>query len=113
MKNAPQFLTAIPKRRYRIGEFEAVVLGDIEVKDGKHYIYVFALVREGGNEPCLYVVLERQQTQDYRIFVVAEEQSKQFETSNELANIEMFTEVAIDAAVRLFKLNDEEPYRVM
>ena len=113
MKNAPQFLTAIPKRRYRIGAFEAVVLGDIESKDSEHYIYVFALVREGENDPCLYVALERTQTRDYHMVVTAEEQSKQFEASGELADIGMFTEAAIDAAARLFRLSDEEPYRVM
>ncbi len=113
MKNTPQILTAIPQRRYRIGEFEAVVLGDIESKDSKHYIYVFALVREGENDPCLYVVLERTQHRDYHMVVMAEEQSKQFEASDELTDIDMFSQAAIDAAVRLFKLSDEEPYRVM
>ncbi len=113
MKNAPQFLTAIPKCRYRIGDFEAVVLGDIESKDSNNYIYVFALVRESENDPCLYVVLERTQTRNYHMVVIAEEQSKQFDASDELADIEMFTQAAMDAAVRLFKLSDEEPYRVM
>lgn len=113
MKNAPQFLTAIPKRRYRIGAFEAVVLGDIESKTSKHFKYIFALVREGESDPCLYVALERSQNRDYQMVVIAEEQLKQFEAGDGLADIDMFTEAAIDAAARLFRLSDEEPYRVM
>lgn len=113
MKNAPRILTAIPKRRYRIGEFNAVVLGDIESKDGKNYIYVFALVREGKNDPCLYVVLERMHGGDHHMLVMAEDERKQFEASNELADIELFGKAAIDAAARVFKLDDEEPYRMM
>lgn len=113
MRNAPQFQTAIPKRRYRIGAFEAVVLGDIESKDSKRYIYIFALVRDGDGDPCLYVVLERSQTGKNEIVVIAEEQLKQFEANDALTDIETFAEAAIDAAVRLFRLSDEEPYRML
>ena len=36
--------TAIPKRRYRIGEFTAVVLGEVESEDRADYRYIMAVV---------------------------------------------------------------------
>ena len=45
MKNKPKFGTAIPKRRYRIGDYHLVVLGDIE-SDTASYSWVALGVAE-------------------------------------------------------------------
>ena len=44
---APKIQTAIPQRRYQLGEYSGVVLGEIESSDGVKYRYILALVREG------------------------------------------------------------------
>ncbi len=115
MADAPSFRTAIPKRRYRIGEFQCVVLGDVESTDEHDYVYVFAMVRDGGAEPSLYVALEdvRASLGGYRLRVVAADQSKSFDAGPAVTDLDGFTEAALDAAVRLFRLEDEQPYRLM
>ena len=42
-----------------------------------------------------------------------QEQSKTYPAGEEMRNIENFTEMSIDAVVRLFELEDEEPFRLM
>lgn len=57
--NAPKIQTAIPLRRYRLGAYTAVVLGEIESSDGIEYRYILALVREGEARPRVYVTAEK------------------------------------------------------
>ena len=53
MQDKPKIDTAIPQRRYQLGAYTVVVLGEIESSDGKDYRYVAAVVREGDPEPGL------------------------------------------------------------
>jgi hypothetical protein len=112
---APTFDTAVPKRRYKLGEFQAVVLGDVQSKDDIEYLWVFALVREGEGEPLMYITLERirDAMDPLQMHIRLQEQSKVYPAGEDMRNIENFTEMAIDAVVRLFELEDEEPFRLM
>ena len=112
---APAFDTAVPKRRYKLGEFQAVVLGDVESKGDTEYVWVFALVREGDSEPLMYITLERIKgaVDPLQMHIRLQEQSKTYPAGEEMRNIENFTEMSIDAVVRLFELEDEEPFRLM
>ena len=47
----PGIVTAIPKRRYTLGEFSLVVLGEIESNDNRDYGYIMAVVRGTDPEP--------------------------------------------------------------
>lgn len=111
----PKFATAIPQRRYKIGEFHAVILADVESQDGVDYVWVFALVREGESEPLLYITLEKVNGDDspYQMTVRLEDQAKTYPAGEEMRDVNNFTAVSIDAVVKLFKLEDEEPYRLL
>jgi hypothetical protein len=45
LMQAPKITTAIPQRRYRLADFSAVVLGEIESPDPARYRYILALVK--------------------------------------------------------------------
>jgi hypothetical protein len=113
LQHAPDIVTAIPKRRYRIGEFNAVVLGEVECRDPGDYIFVLALVRDGESEPVLYVALVRTAPEVFEMRVTVMDDSRTYPAGASAAEIDEFSEAALDAAVRLFKLRDETPYRVM
>jgi len=57
--NKPGIMTAMPRRRYRYGEFTVVVLGDIESSDGIDYRYIMAVVKGADPEPGLYLTAKR------------------------------------------------------
>lgn len=111
----PKFATAIPRRRYKIGEFQAVILAEVESQDGADYELVFALVREGENEPLMYITLERVRGEElpWQMTVRLEDQSRSYPAGDEMRDINNFAAASIDAVVKLFKLEDEEPYRLL
>jgi len=115
MTTAPKFATAVPQRRYKIGEFQAVVLGEVDSQDGAEYIWVFALVREGEKEPLMYITLERVRDKElpYQMNIRLEAQSKTYPAGEDMRDLDDFTAMSIDAVVQLFKLQDEEPYRLL
>ena len=57
--DAPRIRTAIPKRRYQLGSFTCVVLGEIESNDNIDYRYILAMVEQGSQQPSFYVTAER------------------------------------------------------
>lgn len=58
MQDRPIIKTAIPKRRYRIGQHGATLLGEIESGDGQVYRHLMAFVPAGQAEPVFYVCAE-------------------------------------------------------
>lgn len=57
--DAPKIQTAIPQRRYQLGDHQAVLLGEIESGDARRYKFILALVRAGEATPRCYVTAER------------------------------------------------------
>ena len=47
MQDRPTIATAIPKRRFQIGDYSASLLGEVESNDRRHYRYILALVPTG------------------------------------------------------------------
>ncbi len=72
--DAPVIRSAVPKRRYQFGEYNVVVLGEVESGDGRDYQYVLGVVREGASKPFFFVTAERgpQGPGRQRIRVIAE-----------------------------------------
>lgn len=56
---APKIQTAIPRRRYQIGAYQAVLLTEVESNDGRRYEYILAFVRDGERQPACFVTAER------------------------------------------------------
>lgn len=68
----PKISTAIPKKRYQVGEYGAVLLGDIESPDPVTYQHILALVPDGMSDPHVYVTCERTAGGETRFRVIAE-----------------------------------------
>jgi hypothetical protein len=56
--NKPDIQTAVPARRYAIGDFTATLLGEIQSRDPVQYHYILALIPDRSAEPILYVTAE-------------------------------------------------------
>lgn len=113
--NSPQFATAIPKRRYQIGDFSAVVLGEVESTDENLYRYIFAMVQDGNSEPSFYVLsIHRPDAGgDYLLKVVAPNLERELDSSDAWRDLDIFTDQAISLAQQVMGLKDEAAHRLM
>jgi len=105
----PTITTAIPRRRYRIGSHQAVLLGDIESSDPSRYQYLLALVREGESKPSFYVSCEknprsRKAGGSHRLRVISSVMDEELESSDRFADEEVFATEALAMAVDLLGL---------
>lgn len=116
--NKPGIVTAIPKRRYKLGEFSVVILGDIESKDGIDYHLIMAVVRDSDPEPGLYLTAERPAEAGtsegvYTMRIIMRDGAEVLGSSDAWSSIEVFAKEALDVVSRVLNLTDEVPYRLM
>lgn len=116
--NRPQVTTALPKRRYQLGTFSAVVLGDIESPDPNAYHYILAVVQEGEQDPLLYVTCEAlpepaDDGQRTIVRVVAEEGEKALGPNDAWQDLEAFSDDAVAMVQKVMRLTDEIPARLL
>lgn len=109
---------AIPIRRYQLGEFKVVLLGDIESTDDTLYKFVLAFVPEDKAEPLLYITCEQNQAEEqsegsHRIRVIAPHDAQVFGSSDRWEDVEAFAEDGLLMARKLLDVTDEEPRRLM
>lgn len=111
----PQIGTAIPKRRYQLGEFTAVVLGDVESRDGEEYRYVMALVPEGQRQPIFYVSAVRNRIDkegSHRLRVASAQMTQDMGAADGWSNLDNFCGDALQVARQALGLMDEQPIRL-
>ncbi len=111
----PKIGTAIPKRRYQLGEFTAVVLGDVESKDGEDYRYVMALVPEGKHEPIFFVSSVRNRSGNegsHRLRAASEQLTRDMGASDGWSNLDNFCDEALQVSRQALGLMDEQPIRL-
>lgn len=116
MENKPGIRTAIPKRRYRLGEFTLTVLGDIESSDGIDYQYIMAVIQGQDPEPGLYITAERPDTpggRELAMRLVMRDGAEVIGSSDQWVSLDMFTGEAIDIVSRILNLSDETPYQLL
>jgi hypothetical protein len=114
MMNRPAIQTAIPLRRYQLGDFNVSVLGDVQSGDGVDYRYIFAMVADGHSEPDLYVLSIRQPgSQDYLLKLVAPELERELDISPAWRDLDHFCEQSISLAQQALGLMDESAHRLM
>lgn len=116
MENKPAIRTAIPRRRYRLGEFTLTVLGDIESGDGIDYQYIMAVIQGQDPEPGLYITAERPDTPGGRellMRLVMRDGAEVIGSSDQWVSLDMFTGEAIDIVSRILNLSDETPYQLL
>lgn len=100
----PVFQSAIPKKRYQIGEFSAVILGDIEPEGDRNYTFIMAVVRDGAKLPTLYVTLEKNNLE-----VIGEGMHENLGTDPKWKNQDYFIASAMNVVIKLLGLKDEMP----
>lgn len=106
---APTITTAIPKRRYQFGPYQAVLLGEIESPDPVRYRFILALVRTGDARPSVFIACEknpRSQAQDgsHRLRILSESVSEDLGSSDDYADADAFAAAALAAAARVLGL---------
>jgi hypothetical protein len=115
--NEPDIKTAIPKRRYRLGEFTVVILGEVESGGGVDYGYITAVVREGDPKPGIYITAERD-SRDARagelaLRLIMRDGEQMIGTLAQGAGIERFADESLRLISTILNLSDEQPYRLM
>ena len=116
MENRPAIRTAIPKRRYRLGEFTLTVLGDVESSDGIDYQYIMAVIQGQDPEPGMYITAERPDTPGSRelsMRLVMRDGAEIIGSSQQWVSLDMFTGEAIGIVTRILNLSDETPYQLL
>lgn len=112
----PGIRTAIPKRRYRLGEFTLTVLGEIDSSDGVDYRYIMAVIQGQDPEPGLYITAEQPagsagDVLDMRI--IMRDGSEVIGQDARWSRLDDFTAEGIDIVSRILSLSDETPYQLL
>lgn len=118
MREQPVIATAIPKRRYLVGEFSASLLGEIESRDGRDYRFILAFVQMGHTEPLLYMCAEptpthRRSDGRYHLRLVSEAMSEVVDTSDRWGDIEAFAEQGLKVGAQVLGLQREQVVRLL
>lgn len=113
----PNIQTAIPKQRYQLGPYQAVLLGEIESPDPVRYRFILALVREGESQPSVFVTCEknaRNQAQQgsYRMCIVSEHVNEVLGSSDDYKEADAFATEALVAATRVLGLTNPTVLRL-
>ena len=112
----PGIATAIPKRRYRLGEFTLIVLGEIESRDGVDYRYIMAVIRGQDPEPGIYITAERGNGAvpcEYSMRFIMHDGSEVIGRSSRWGELDAFVEEATGIVIRVLNLGDETSYRLL
>jgi hypothetical protein len=114
--NKPAIRTAIPKRRYRLGEFTLTVLGEIDSSDGIDYRYITAVIQGQDPEPGLYITAEvpagsAGKALDMRI--IMRDGSEVIGQDAEWNQLDAFAGKCIEIVSRVLNLSDETPYQLL
>ena len=109
------FKTAIPQRRYKLGEFSIVVLGEVESEDDIDYQYILAVVQGQDTEPGLYVSSEKAAMpgDGYTMRVSMRDGAEVVGSSAEWGSLDPFVDEALGIVSRVLNLGDETPYRLL
>jgi len=128
----PNISTAIPKQRYKFGAYTIVVLEEIESEDGVEYNYLLAGIKDGHNEPEIYISCEKAQhdtsgnhsteqgstdkgTHIIRVFSAqldAEQSGAIIDQSDSWGDRDAFISYGLSGFRQMLGLNDEEPYPI-
>jgi len=118
MLNKPKIKTAVPKRRYQLGIFSIVVLGDIQSEDGRRYHHVLAAVREGDAEPGLYLTAEPSPPElaargAVCMRIIMADGEDVLGADDEWIDVDAFAEEGLTLVKTLLQLSDEEAFRLL
>ena len=118
MQDKPIIKTAIPERRYQIGDFAASLLGEIESGEGREFRYFLAFVPMGQREPSLYVCAEPSppiaaEEGRYRLRVINQSMSEVIDTGDQWGELDAFADQAVRLGTQLLGLQREQVIRLL
>ncbi len=116
MSDLPVIRTAIPKRRYRVGDQNVTVLGEIESGDGVNYRWIMAFVQDGEARPGLFVCAEKNPPGSdaaYRLRVVNSAMSEVLDQADSWGDLDAFAEEALKLGTSALGLGSEPAARLM
>lgn len=115
--NAPEIQTAVPARRYQIGDYSAVLLHEVTLRRPAVCYFILALVPFGGATPVLYVTAERAEGLPEGpttvVRVIAEGGERSFGPDDRWRDLETFAEDALAMARKVLRLEGEETRRLL
>lgn len=114
---APSIQTAIPKQRYQLGPYQAVLLGDIESPDPVRYRFILALVREGDVQPSVFVTCEKNaraqaQAGSHRMCIISAQANEVLGSSDDYKEADSFAAAALAASAQVLGLSGITPVRL-
>lgn len=112
--NKPGIRTAIPKRRYRLGEFTLTVLGEVDSKDGINYRFILAVIHGQAPEPGMYITAEQVGgggLLDMRVILPDGDQIIGRDAA--WGQLDQFTGRGIEVVRRVLNLSDETPWQLL
>ncbi|MCW8917438.1 MAG: hypothetical protein OQL08_01275 [Gammaproteobacteria bacterium] len=110
----PKITTAIPQRRYQLGDFAITVLGEVESGDERAYRYLLATVQDGKGEPCLYVAaLKVAGSEEDTLRLIAPNMERDLDSSTAWRDLDHFCEQGISIVQQVLGLKDEQAHRLM
>ena len=117
VKERPTIRTAIPKRLYRLGEFDVTILDEIESGDGRDYRYVLAVIRKGESEPGMYLTCEPNPGGSgvegrLAMRLVLGDGAQFVAGSDRWSDLDAFVREGLQMAQTVLDLTDEQPYRL-
>ena len=116
MNEKPGIATAIPRRRYRLGEFTITVLGDIESTDGRSYRYIAAVICGQDPQPGMYITAEpasNGQGSAFDLRIIMQDGAEVVDRAERWSDLDAFVEEVIRIVSRVLQLTDETPYQLM
>ena len=114
--NKPGIVTAIPRRRYKLGEFTLTVLGDIDSNDGVDYCYIAAVIQGQDPEPGIYITAEQggqRPEGEYSMRFIMHNGEEVIGHSGQWGDLDAFVDEAMGVVSRVLSLSDEIPYQLM
>ncbi len=117
MSDFPIIKRAIPLQRYRVGEYGATLLGEVESGEAVDYRYILAFVEEGEAKPTFFVCCEKNPSREtegaYRLRVVSSAMSEVLGASDAWKDADSFVSEGLKLGMQALGLTSEQPYRVM
>lgn len=115
MSAFPVIQTAIPHRRYSLGDYLVTWLTDIDSGDGHDYRHIMAFLREGDAKPSLYVCAVRlppgeRQGGGYALRVITRAMSEVMDTADRWGDGESFAAEALQLGQQALGLAQEEAF---
>ena len=114
---SPNIQTAIPKQRYQLGPYQAVLLGEIESPDPVRYRFILALVREGETQPSVFITCEKNsraqaQQGSHRMCIISEKMNEVLGSSDDYKDADSFAAEALAIITRELGLSGIAPVRM-